>query len=81
MNVYSELLDLLAREPETAPPGLFGILTDLSPLTVTIRGTAVTRGLYYPRGTVYYPEDIGKEMAVLPCEDGFVLLFFVEGGD
>lgn len=80
MNVYSELLDLLVREPEGAPPGLFGVLTSVSPLTVTIRGTAVTKGLFYPVGTVYRPEDIGKELAVLPCEEGFVLLFFVEGG-
>lgn len=80
MNVYSELLDLLVREPETAPAGLFGTLTAVSPLTVTVRGTAVTKGLYYPRGTVYHPEDIGRELAVLPCEEGFVLLFFVEGG-
>lgn len=80
MNVYSELLDLLVREPEAAPPGLFGVLTSVSPLTVTIRGTAVTKGLYYPKGTVYRQEDVGRELAVLPCEEGFVLLFFVEGG-
>lgn len=81
MNVYSELLDLLVRQPEEAPPGLFGTLTSVSPLTVTIRGTAVTRGLFYPRGTVFHREDIGKELAVLPCEEGFLLLFFSEGGE
>lgn len=80
MNVYSELLDLLVREPEAAPSGLFGVLSSVSPLTVTIRGTAVTKGLYYPKGTVYRQEDVGRELAVLPCEEGFVLLFFVEGG-
>ena len=80
MNVYSELLDLLAREPESVPLGLFGTLTSVSPLTVTVRGTAVSKGLFDPAGTVYRWEDIGRELAVLPCEEGFVLLFFVEGG-
>lgn len=79
MNVYSELLDLLVRQPEEAPPGLFGTLTAVSPLTVTVRGTAVTRGLFYPRGTKFRPEDIGKELALLPCEEGFLILFFSEG--
>ncbi len=80
MNVYSELLDLLAREPGTAPPGLSGTLTNVSPLTVAIRGTAVSKGLFYPAGFTFHWEDIGRELAVLPCEEGFFLLFFVEGG-
>jgi len=80
MNVYSELLDLLVQEPEGGPAGLFGTLTSVSPLTVTIRGTAVSKGLFYPAGTSYHWEDIGRELAVLPCEAGFLLLFFVEGG-
>lgn len=81
MNVYSELLDLLAPEPGEAPCGLFGTLTGLSPLTVTVRGTAVSRGLFYPRGTVFRQEDLGREVALLPCEEGFLILFQVEGGD
>lgn len=80
MNVYSELLDLLAREPGEAPPGLFGTLSAVSPLTVTVRGTPVSRGLFYPWGTVFRREDIGRELALLPCEEGFLILFFVEGG-
>lgn len=80
MNVYSELLDLLVREPREAPPGLFGTLTSVSPLTVTIRGTAVSRGLFYPMGMTFRREDVGRELAVLPCEEGFLILFFVEGG-
>lgn len=80
MNVYSELLDLLVREPPEAPPGLFGTLTSVSPLAVAVRGTAVTRGLFYPRGTRFHPEDIGRELALLPCEEGFLILCFVEGG-
>lgn len=54
MNVYSELLDLLVREPESGPAGLFGTLISVSPLTVTIRGTAVSKGLFYLAGTVYH---------------------------
>lgn len=80
VNVYSEILDLLVREPGEAPAGLFGTLTAVSPLTVTIRGTAVTRGLFYPAGTVFRREDIGRELALLPCEEGFLILFFSEGG-
>ena len=40
MNVYSELLELLTPEWKDAPAGLFGTLTAVSPLTVTVRGTA-----------------------------------------
>lgn len=81
MNVYSELLDLLLREPADTAAGLFGTLTGLSPLTVTVRGTAVSRGLFYPRGTAFRQEDLGREVALLPCEEGFLILFQVEGGD
>ena len=48
MNVYSELLELLTPERKDAPAGLFGTLTAVSPLTVTVRGTALTEGLFYP---------------------------------
>lgn len=81
MNVYSELLDLLAPAPGEVSCGLFGTLTGLSPLTVTVRGAAVSRGLFYPRGTVFRREDLGREVALLPCEEGFLILFQVEGGD
>lgn len=81
MNVYSELLDLLLPKESGYAGGLFGTLTALSPLTVTVRGTAVNRGLFYPRGTVFRQEDLGREVALLPCEEGFLLLFQVEGGD
>ena len=46
MNVYSELLELLTPERKDAPAGLFGTLTAVSPLTVTVRGTALTEGLF-----------------------------------
>ena len=80
MNVYSELLELLRPQPESAPAGLFGTLTAISPLTVTVRGTALTEGLFYPAGTVFRKENIGRELALLPCEEGFWILGFVGGG-
>lgn len=80
MNVYSELLEILLREPEATTGGLFGTLTAISPLTVTVRGTALTEGLFYPAGTVFREEDIGRELALLPCEEGFWILGFVGGG-
>lgn len=63
MNVYSELLEILLREPEGTTGGLFGTLTAISPLTVTVRGTKLTSGLFYPAGTVFRKEDIGWEVA------------------
>ncbi len=80
MNVYSELLEILLREPEGTTGGLFGTLTAISPLTVTVRGTALTEGLFYPDGTVFRKEDIGREVALLLCEEGFWMLGFVGGG-
>lgn len=80
MNVYSELLELLLREPEGTTGGLFGTLTSISPLTVTVRGTKLTEGLFYPSGAVFRKEDIGKEVALLVCEAGFWILGFVGGG-
>ena len=74
MNVYSELLELLTPERKDAPAGLFGTLTAVSPLTVTVQG------LFYLQGTVFREEDIGKELALLSCEEGFWILGFVGGG-
>ena len=80
MNVYSELLELLMPERDGASGGVFGTLTAVSPLTVTVRGTVLTEGLFYPRDTVFRQEDIGREAALLPCEEGFWILGIVEGG-
>ena len=80
MNVYSELLDLLRREPEEAPVALFGTLTGVSPLEVSIRGTPVSEGLFVPRGTRYEKEHLGATLALLPCEEGFLILFQAEVG-
>ena len=40
----------------------------------------LTEGLYYLQGTVFREEDIGKELALLSCEEGFWILGFVGGG-
>ena len=80
MNVYSELLELLLPEWDGSPGGVFGTLTAISPLTVTVRGTKLTEGLFYPSGTVFRKEDIGREVALLLCEEGFWILGFVGGG-
>lgn len=80
-NIYAALLDILQRPAGDTPPVLFGTLTAVSPLTVTVEGTAVSQRLFYPRGTVFYAEHIGREYALLPCEEGFLLLFQVEGGN
>ena len=79
MNVYSELLEILLREPEGTTGGLFGTLTAISPLTVTVRGTALTEGLFYPDGARFREEDVGREVALLACEEGFWILGFVGG--
>lgn len=79
-NVYSLLLDLLAKTPETRPPGLFGTVAGVSPLTIRVRGREISRGLFVPRGTRYTREDVGREAALIPCEEGFLVLFPVEGG-
>ena len=82
MNVYSELLELLSPRREAGETGVcFGTISGVEPLRVTVGGTEVSRGLLWPRGMVFHAEDIGREAALLPREDGFVLLFEIEGGD
>ena len=80
MNVYSELLELLMPEWDGSAGGVFGTLTAISPLTVTVRGTKLTSGLFYPSGTRFREEDVGRTAALLPCEEGFWILGFVGGG-
>lgn len=79
--IYGELLDLLQQKPAAAVGGLFGTLTGLSPLTVQIQGREVDQGLFCPRGTVFQQEDLGTEVALLPCAGGFLILFQVEEGN
>ena len=75
MNVYSELLDLLRPREAERPVCLFGTLTGYAPVEVTVRGTALREGLFAPRGTRFYKEDLGAQLALLPCEEGFLILF------
>ena len=82
MNVYSELLELLSPRREAGETGVcFGTISGVEPLRLTVGGTEVSRGLLWPRGMVFRTEDIGREAALLPREDGFLLLFEIEGGD
>lgn len=80
MNVYSELWAMLNREKPADLAGLFGTLTAISPVTVTVRGTALTEGLFFPSGTRFTREDIGRTVALLVCEEGFWFLGFAGGG-
>lgn len=80
MNVYSELWAMLNREKPADPAGLFGTLTAISPVTVTVRGTALTEGLFFPSDTRFTREDIGRTVALLVCEEGFWFLGFAGGG-
>lgn len=80
MNVYSELWAMLNREKPADPAGLFGTLTAIFPVTVTVRGTALTEGLFFPSGTRFTREDIGRTVALLVCEEGFWFLGFAGGG-
>ena len=74
MNVYSGLLDLLSPRQGTDPPGLLGTLTSHDPVTVSVRGTDLRQELLVPIGRTFYPEDVGKTFALLPCEGGFLIL-------
>lgn len=81
MNVYHELLELLNPQKEAVPAVCFGSIAEVEPLTVSVGGAAIDRRLFYPRGSVFDEKDIGKTVALLPCQGGFLLLFCVEGGE
>ena len=82
MNVYSELLELLSPRREAGETGVcFGTISGVSPPKITVGERQLERGLVLPRGTVFREEDLGREVALLPCRGGFVLLFQIEGGD
>lgn len=81
MNVYSELLELLCPRQAPSQAVHFGTISGISPLRITVGGREVGQGLFYPRGTVFCQEHIGREVALLPCAGGFLILFQVEGGE
>lgn len=81
MNVYSELWALLRPTMQPQQGALLCTVTAISPLTVTVGETSLTRQLYLPAGTALTKEALGRQAALLPCgEDGFVV-FFVEEGE
>ena len=80
MNVYSELLALLRPDTPPAPTAFFGKLSGLSPVTVTVGEETLSEGLFWPKGMGFHSEDLGRELVLLPCEEGFLILCFTEGG-
>lgn len=79
MNAYSELWELLRPQRDLTGGGaLFGTLAGVSPLTVRVGGAELREGLFRPAGMGIRAEDIGRTLALLPCEEGFLLLFFVD---
>ncbi len=80
MNIYSELLDLLGQKKERESPAVFGVLSAVQPLEVTLRGARLTKGLFYPAGMTFSARDVGREILLLPCEQGLYVVGFVEGG-
>lgn len=80
MNVYSELLDLLCPRQNHTAQVLFGTVSGVAPLRVTVGGQEIRQGLTVPRGTAFTEYDLGREVALLPLAAGFLLLFPVEGG-
>lgn len=79
MNLYSELLELLTPAPAETPVVLFGTLTSLSPLCVTVGGAAVSEGLHRLAGLGFTELDLGRDLAVLVCGDGLLILGKAEG--
>lgn len=79
MNVYSELWALLRPERSLDGGGaLFGTLAGVSPPAVCVGGAEVSEGLFRPSGMALREQDVGRTLALLPCEEGFLLLFFVD---
>lgn len=77
-NIYSELLDIL--KPEQAQPAgcIFGTLAGVEPLTVRVGEREISEGLFYPAEKVFHVKQIGQNLALLPCENGLLILFEVE---
>lgn len=81
MNVYSELWAMLNREKPADPAGLFGTLTAISPVTVTVRGTGrLPRGCFSPPALGSHGRTSAGTVALLVCEEGFWFLGFAGGG-
>ena len=72
--MYQELWALLRPKENGSPAGLPGVITSLSPLTVSIRGEEISQNLFVPSGLSLQEDDLGRTAAVLPLEDGFLIL-------
>lgn len=79
-DVYGALLDILRPDAQEVPAVLFATLTAAEPPAVRLRGREIAGALFLPRGTRFQKEDIGREVALLPCEEGFLILCITEGG-
>ena len=78
-NIYSRLLDVLAPTGPQQGGVVFGTLTGVEPLRVRVGEREITRGLIYPAEKMFHVEQIGQNLALLPCENGLLILFEVEG--
>jgi len=72
--VYQELWALLRPKENSSPVGLPGVIASLSPLTVSLRGEAVSQGLFVPASLSLCEDDLGQTVAVLPLEGGLLVL-------
>ena len=80
MSVYSELLELLRPDCPTQSPVIFGKLSGLSPLSVTVGEEKLSEGLLRLASLQLDKTDLGREAALLPCQEGFLILGITEGG-
>lgn len=80
MNVYTELYELLRPAQSAGAELLFGTLTDAVSRTVTVEGTALRAGLWWPRGMALTAEDEGRTLALLSGREGFLVLCAAEEG-
>ena len=78
-NIYSQLLSLLQTSQPQQSGCLFGTLTGLNPLRVRVGGREMSQGLFYPAEKEVHMEQIGRNFALLPCENGLLVLCEVEG--
>ena len=50
MNVYSELFILLNETADPEPSAVFGVFAPAHSVAAALRGTRLTKGLFYPAG-------------------------------
>ena len=80
MNVYSQLWELLRPTGAAGESAVcFGQISGIQPPAVTLAGQVVSA--LWPRGTALTEADLGREVAMLPLPEGFLVLFQVEGGN